>query len=423
MRFMRSYLLLLTVLLAIAGCKGSGVAPKVDNPVVGPPPPRRAGAVSKTAEQYAEATDRDAGRSSDKDSDIAQTGFEDNDRSLPKGLDGNRVVATVNGAPIFEAEILERTPVDLAVEQLSDAARGTRSQLLERYAQQHEQFLLFREKEPENARKYIDATIERELRTHVERKLLSEAMRKMLKKEQKKSFDDYSKKQLQEKLNDLKTEWNVTSSAEIDRELQRCGTSLAMVELQMRNKLMANQYIASRLKSGKKLSRQDLFAYYQQHLKDYEFKARVKWQQVLISRRDETKARAKLRILIDGITEGRDFGELATELSDGPNADNKGLYDWTTRGSLADTSLEDQLFKMPMGKPSELITNTQSYQVVVVRERQDAGHTPFDEVQDAIRNQLEQSDHQGEIAAILKELWETATIDSQYQIQGYNPNQ
>ena len=57
--------------------------------------------------------------------------------------------------------------------------------------------------------------------------------------------------------------------------------------------------------------------------------------------------------------------------------------------------------------------------MVVVLQRENAGHTPFDEVQDAIRNQLEQSDHQGEIAAILKELWETATIDSQYRIQGY----
>ncbi len=416
---MRSYLLLMAVLLAIAGCKGDGVGPKVDNPVVGPPPPRRVGAVSKSAEAYAEANDRDGSRTSDRD--VAQTSFQDGDSSLPKGIEGNRVVATVNGAPIFESEILERTPVDLAVENLSDVAQGTRGQLLERYAQQHEQFLQFREKEPENARKYIDATVERELRTHVERKLLSEAMRKMLKKEQKKSFDDYAKRQLQEKLNDLKTEWNVTSSAEIDRELQRCGTSLAMVELQMRNKLMASQYIASRLKSNKKLSRQDLFAYYQQHLKDYEVKARVKWQQILITRRDETKANAKLRILVDGIKEGRDFGELATEISDGPNADNKGLYDWTTRGSLADTALEDKLFKLPIGQPSELIKNPQSYQVVVVRERQDAGHTPFDEVQDAIRNQLEQSDHQGEIAAILKELWDTATIDTPYKIQGYDP--
>ena len=418
---MRSYLLLLTVLLAIAGCKGDGVGPKVDNPVVGPPPPRRVGAVSKTAEQYADANDRDSARSSDRG--IAQTAFQEGDSSLPKGLEGNRVVATVNGAPIFESEILERTPVDLAVENLSDAARGTRGQLLERYAQQHEQFLLFREKEPENCRKYIDATVERELRTHVERKLLSEAMRKLLKKEQKKSFDDYSKRQLQEKLEDLKTEWNVTSSAEIDRELQRCGTSLAMVELQLRNKLMASQYIASRLKSSKKLSRQDLVAYYQQHLKEYEVKARVKWQQILISRRDESKAKAKLSILVDGIKEGRDFGELAMEISDGPNADEKGLYDWTNRGSLADTSLEEKLFKLPIGKPSELIIGPQSYQVVVVRERQDAGHTPFDEVQDAIRNQLEQSDHQGEIAAILKELWDTATIDTPYQIQGYQPGQ
>ncbi len=392
---MRLTQILLTVLLAIAGCKGdSGLGPKVDNPVVGPPPPRKVGA--RNSEQTALADKKGGGE--DENSGVKLVGAIPSDSEIPKELEGNRVVATVNGSPLFEAEILERY-----AEQLSKM----REQV-----------------PPDQYRKQIEQLIERDLRAHVERKLLSEAMRRSLKKDQQKQIDSFMKKQLQEQLDQMKKEMKVTSTAELDRELQKHGTSLAMVEYQFRNKVMAQQYLATKVKNNRKLSRQDLFAYYQQHLKDYEFKRRVRWQQILISRANEQQARAKLRILADGLKEGRDFGEMAAEISDGLNAENKGLQDWTNEGSLADQKIEKLLFELPIGEPSELIESPRGYfQVVRVVERQNAGHVPFDEVQEKIRLTLLQTDEQGEMEQILQELWDSASIDSQYEIKGYEPPQ
>jgi parvulin-like peptidyl-prolyl isomerase len=261
--------------------------------------------------------------------------------------------------------------------------------------------------------------IERDLRAHVERKLLSEAMRRSLKKDQQKQIDQFVKKQLQEQLNQMKTEMKVTSTAELDRELQKHGTSLAMVEYQFRNKVLAQQYLAGKVKNNRKLSRQDLFAYYQQHLKDYEFKRRVKWQQILILRTNEEQARAKLRIVAEGLKQSRDFGDLAVELSDASTAENKGVQDWTNEGSLADAKLEKLLFELPIGTPSELIESPRSFQIVRVLERQNAGHVPFDEVQEKIRLKLLQTDEQEEVGKVIDELWDTATIESEYEIKGY----
>ncbi|MBC7819593.1 MAG: peptidyl-prolyl cis-trans isomerase [Planctomycetaceae bacterium] len=387
--------LLLTVLLAFAGCKGdSGLGPKVDNPVVGPPPPRKVGA--RNSDQTAQTEKKQRGR--EDESSAGGTGVElvravETDSEVPKELEGNRVVATVNGSPLFEAEILER------------------------YA---EQLMKMREQVPEDQyRKQIDQLIERDLRAHVERKLLSEAMRRSLKKDQQKQIDGFMKKQLQEQLDQMKKEMKVTSTAELDRELQKHGTSLAMVEYQFRNKVLAQQYLAGKVKNNRKLSRQDLFAYYQQHLKEYEFKRRVKWQQIMISRANEVQARAKLRILADGLQEGRDFGEMAAEISDGSTAENKGLQDWTNEGSLADQKLEALLFELPIGAPSELIESPRSFQVVRVVERQNAGHVPFDEVQEKIRLKLLQTDEQDEVGKVIEELWDSASIDSEYEIKGY----
>lgn len=393
---MRLTQILLTVLLALAGCKGdTGLGPKVDNPVVGPPPPRKVGA--RNSEQTAQADKQQRGSEDEKadgGSGVKLAGAIESDSEVPKELEGNRVVATVNGAPLFEAEILER------------------------YA---EQLTKMREQvPPDQYRKQIEQLIERDLRAHVERKLLSEAMRRSLKKDQQKQIDGFMKKQLQEQLDQMKKEMKVTSTAELDRELQKHGTSLAMVEYQFRNKVMAQQYLATKVKNNRKLSRQDLFAYYQQHLKEYEFKRRVRWQQILISRANEEQARAKLRILADGLKEGRDFGEMAAEISDGLNAENKGLQDWTNEGSLADQKIETLLFELPIGEPSELIESPRGYfQVVRVVERQNAGHVPFDEVQEKIRLKLLQTDEQGEMEQILEELWDSASIDSPYEIKGY----
>ncbi len=393
---MRLTQILLTVLLAIAGCKGdTGLGPKVDNPVVGPPPPRKVGA--RNSEQTAQADKQQDGRDDEK-SGVKLVGAIESDSEVPKELEGNRVVATVNGAPLFEAEILER------------------------YA---EQLTKMRDQvPPDQYRKQIEQLIERDLRAHVERKLLSEAMRRSLKKDQQKQIDGFMKKQLQEQLDQMKREMKVTSTAELDRELQQHGTSLAMVEYQFRNKVMAQQYLAGKVKNNRKLSRQDLFAYYQQHLKDYEFQRRVRWQQILISRANEQQARAKLRILADGLKEGRDFGEMAGEISDGSTAENKGLRDWTNEGSLADQKIEKLLFELPIGEPSELLESPVGFfQVVRVVERQNAGHVPFDEVQEKIRLTLLQTDEQGEMEKILEELWNSASIDSPYEIKGYEPPQ
>ena len=391
---MRLTQILLTVLLALAGCKGdTGLGPKVDNPVVGPPPPRKVG--SRNSEQTAQSDKQQRDRDNEK-SPVELVAATESDSEIPKQLEGNRVVATVNGAPLFEAEVLER------------------------YA---EQLTKMREQvPPDQYRKQIEQLIERDLRAHVERKLLSEAMRRSLKKDQQKQIDGFMKKQLQEQLDQMKKEMKVTSTAELDRELQKHGTSLAMVEYQFRNKVMAQQYLAGKVKNNRKLSRQDLFAYYQQHLKEYEFQRRVRWQQILISRANEEQARAKLRILADGLKEGRDFGEMAAEISDGLNAEKKGLQDWTNAGSLADPKIETLLFELPIGEPSELIESPRGYfQVVRVVERQNAGHVPFDEVQEKIRLTLLQTDEQVAMEKVLEELWDSASIDSPYEIKGYEP--
>ncbi len=314
--------------------------------------------------------------------------------ALTSDPDGQRVAATVNGVPIFEGEILERYADNLATIRKSSSR--------------------------EQYRQMCDQLIQRDLPAHVERRLLSEAMLATLKTKSLKyqeQFDDFMQRTWAEQLEKMQADFKVASTAELDQELHRHGTSIAMMEYQYRNKTLAQQHIATSLKK-RHFNRDELLAYYEQHAKVYEIKPRVKWQQILISRRDEEKAEAQRKILLDGLKAGRDFGELAVELSDGPTAENKGLFDWTNQGSLVDESLDEVLFKLPIGETSELLTSPQRYQVVRVLEREsETRHMPFDDVEVQIRAKLTETDQQDKIATLIGDLWRAATIKSPFTIQ------
>ena len=58
--------------------------------------------------------------------------------------------------------------------------------------------------------------------------------------------------------------------------------------------------------------------------------------------------------------------------------------------------------------------------MVRVLKRQEAGHIPFDEVQDKIRNKLQETRiSKTKIGKLIEDLWANATIDTPYEIQGY----
>ncbi len=311
--------------------------------------------------------------------------------TLAATKDGKRVVAIVNGQPIIEAEILHRYPNLLTTDQKSLATDAYRQK--------------------------CEYLIQRHLREHVQRKLQSEAMLaklKMMPLERQRSFEAYAKKGFEEHLEDRIEVWRVTTKSELDKKLRRFGSSIPMLEYQFRTELLARYHIESGVLE-RQISREEVFANYEQHLKQYELWPQVRWQQILISRRNEEEAATKLKALREGLKADRDFGELAVELSDGATAKKQGLFDWTFQGSLADEALDAALFKLPVDEPSEVMTSPNSYQVILVLERETGlRHTPFAEVAKEIREKLTKADQIARTTALIDQLWKTASIQSEY---------
>ena len=74
--------------------------------------------------------------------------------------------------------------------------------------------------------------------------------------------------------------------------------------------------------------------------------------------------------------------------SQGANAHDGGQYDWTTKGSLVSTVIDEAIFSLPVGKLSRILEDDKGFHIVRVLERKDAGCVPFQQTQREIRETL-----------------------------------
>ncbi len=423
---MRSPQFLLMFLLIAGGCKssGGGRAVKVDNPVMGEAPPRRAVAGTNTQSPTDGPETADVERSGeprfddtrfvknpldDRDSnvntapttntasrntnEISLTDFNDRNQRNPvfnpDDLTDNQVVATVNGMPLFASEVLQRYNKNLV---------------------QAQQKL-----PPKQFRKLRDELLKRDLRQHIERKIVTEALKASLKPKQMERLDEYVDTQFEKEIVRLKKELKVDSLVELDDALTAQGTSLATLKQGFASQRMASEFLGAKVQDKREITRPDMLKYYQSHLDDYAVASRVRWRQIVVDHAKHGGKRGTIDVLDQLIAElkkGADFADVARRYSDGPTASEGGAWDWTEKGHLANTDIEKALFELPLGKISLVFEDKDSYQIVQVTERQQSGRVAFADVQDDIKKTLKMRNRNVALKKALDDLYAAATVET-----------
>ncbi|MGH7128346.1 MAG: peptidylprolyl isomerase [Planctomycetaceae bacterium] len=377
-------------LLAATGC--DLLKPKVENPIFGPPPPR----ISMTDEGSPLAGGKPAAGDLLNEplghSQVVTVGLTESERQpVADPVNRNQVVATVNGVPVFAGEVLDRYAVAL-----TEAAGQMPPAEFERQRRE---------------------LIQRDLDHHIERKLLLSRLRRTLKKEQFEMLSNYIDQKFAEEVERLMAQFNVNTRHELEIELKKQQTSLDDLGAAFANQRMAMEFLGAKAGTNLQLGRPELMQYYRDHLDDYAITAKVLWQQIEINfaqHGGRPEAFAVLETVVEELKNGEDFGVVARAHSDGPRAAHGGQWDWTSAGSLADEELEEVLFTLPVGKISRIIVGENSYRLVQVNDRTPAGHTPFEDVQHAIRTTLEDEARRRAAEQIIAELKAAAIIETMF---------
>lgn len=224
----------------------------------------------------------------------------------------------------------------------------------------------------------------------------------------------------------LLSTYEVKDRVELELALIRNGSSLKDVQRQYIEKTVAGEWLRQRIPKLKEPTHEDMLAYYQDHLKEYEFPATVKWEELMIrfdrsggdivtARKAAWESLAAMgnevwqQVEANPGIRGPVFAAVAKTKSHGFTASDGGLQD-TTIGSLKCEDLNAALATLEIGRMSDCIESEQGFHLIRVLERKEAGRTPFTEAQPKIREMLEAEQKEVLVAEELKKLRKTARV-------------
>ena len=403
MRYAQIYLLMIAF-ISIVGCE---TTPKVDNPVLGPPPPRLESALKqqKLASRSKERKSILEGDFQESDNPFESpviTVASSSDTSTASAVDesveelkDSTVVAMVNGTPLFVSDIIGVYDFQL---------------------KQAEQRM-----PPEEYQKLRKALVKRDLKSHIERQLLIHEMKTTLKKEQLAMLQEHLDKAFdEERIPELQKAVGASSPQELEEKLNQQGRSLYYEKELFMKQQSALQFMAVKAKSKNDFSREEVLARYKSNLDEYAYPAKARWQRIRISyakHGGKDKAVGVLDEVIHKLQAGENFGTLAEKYSDGPRAEKKGQWGWTGRGSLADSEVEAALFDLPVGQTSQVFETDDSFQIVKVLDRKEAGHTPFADVQAQLEQSMVNDARMKATRETLDQLFKKAIIESMFEYE------
>lgn len=309
-----------------------------------------------------------------------------------------QVAATVNGVPIFCDDIRRGLPAEVS-----------------QHMAQLERAVAEGKVKPEEYRDYRRRVIENYMQQHIQQEVLLQALKLKLKEEQLNGI----KKQLDkifdtEDLPAAMKKEGVATTAELEQKLQARGSSIDSLRSSSRNRQLAQQYLGTKAASNIGYDRPDVLKYYQDHLKDYAVTGKVKWEQIQLKfaqNGGKEGALTKANEICKRLDDGEIFAVVAKECSNGPTASKGGLWKWTEQGSIKAKEVDAVLFELPVGEISQPIETQTSIEIIRVTDRTRAGHQPFEDVQDEIKNQLKAANFQRRVNELLKDLIEKASIE------------
>jgi hypothetical protein len=264
--------------------------------------------------------------------------------------------------------------------------------------------------------------LKREIASLVDRKLIYDEFRRNVPAENLPRLEENLVEPFQEReMPELLKQLKVDNQGDLERELTRLGSSLADVRRSFNERVIASEWIRTKIKINEEVSPDEMLEYYQAHLTDFDYPSKVRWEELMVRKSrfaDLRQAYAEIAHMgnevwqrgMAGGVRGPAFAEVAKSKSDGFKAKEGGQQDWTTKGALKALAIDQALFSLQIGQMSHILESDEGFHIVRVLERQEAGRKPFTDVQPDIREKLREQRFQAGIEQYLTKLRRDARV-------------
>jgi hypothetical protein len=317
-------------------------------------------------------------------------------------LEGCQVIARFDNQIVLACEVLWRVNLMLEAHQ----ARAPEGQRVP----------------PEQMAEVRAQLMRRELGAMVDRKLLVNEFRRNVPPEnlprvEQSLMQPFEEKEIPELMKQLKLD----NQHDLERELARLGSSLADARRTFNERVIASEWIRSKVKINEEVSPDEMLEYYQSHLAEYEYPTQARWEELMVNKSRFASEREAYDEMVRMGNEvwtlgtrapvfGPAFAVVAKKGSDGFTAKKGGVHDWTTKGALQCAAMDQALFTLQVGQMSQIIDSGPAYHIVRVLERREAGRKQFTDVQGEIRDALREQRMRAESEAYLVRLRRDARV-------------
>lgn len=241
---------------------------------------------------------------------------------------------------------------------------------------------------PEKWDELLNHVMHKHVEQLVRNKLVVSAMKKEIpedkfpevEKQMVRMFEDFYLPMMKKKI-------GVKSDLELEAQLKKEGSSMKKLRQAFIEGMLVNEWQKKEIKFDKHVSHEEMMAYFHDHYSEYEFPAKVRFEEIRVNygrRRDKRQAWSEISDLARRVYSGARLADLAKAHSESIKADQGGLHDWTNKGSLKCEALDDALFTLPIGVLSNVIDDGRGFVIVRVLDRSEAGVTSFHDAQAGI---------------------------------------
>lgn len=194
------------------------------------------------------------------------------------------------------------------------------------------------------------------------------------------------------------------------RTIAAQGFSLDRIRKMEEEKIIVQAMRGREMKSEPMIPPGAAESYYRQNIQEWTTNDEVKLRMIKITPgSDPEKKRKMAQEIRDKIAKGADFGDIARVYSEDSTQDKGGEWGWVKRGDL-NPDMEQTIFRLPVGKVSDVIQLNQNYYVMLVEEKKGGISKPLKEVRKDIENRLLQVERQKEQQEWLQRLRKKAFV-------------
>ena len=161
--------------------------------------------------------------------------------------------------------------------------------------------------------------------------------------------------------------------------------------------------------AGSTVEESEIKTYFRQNREEFERPEQVRARQIVVAREDEGQR------VLGLLRQGEPFDQVARDYSLSPDREQGGDLGYFSRGQMPD-AFDDVVFKLPVGRLSDLIKTEYGYHIFLVEERRKAQRLTLSEVYDEIELRLRREKEENAYQAWLQELGVQAVIDVNWNL-------